>query len=438
MRQFFKHIVVLLLTLEARLMLRRHDPFIIAVTGSVGKTTAKDAIFHVLSDPASLRKSEKSFNSELGVPLTILGLPNAWHSFSGWTANLLVGLWRLIAVRDYPKTLVLEVGADHPGDITRLMRWLHPDVAVITRLPETPVHVEFFASPEEVRKEKAELLRGLKKGGVFIGCADDTSVVELTAETKARMLLFGLHSEAAVRAEKVLTIYEESADEKVPRGTSFAVFYSGETKPVFLRGVLGTPSVAAALAALAVGVARGESLERMAKALETFATPPGRMRIIPGKNGATIIDDSYNSSPVAAMEALKVLREVNGKRKIAMLGDMLELGDFAEAEHRKVGAALLFADFLVTVGKRARWIAEGAREAGLAEAKIKNFDDSVTAGEWVAKELRTGDVVLAKGSQGSGVNMIRMERAVALLMEHPEDAKKLLVRQEEEWVRQYR
>ncbi|OGZ12704.1 MAG: hypothetical protein A3C93_06385 [Candidatus Lloydbacteria bacterium RIFCSPHIGHO2_02_FULL_54_17] len=437
MRQFFKHIVVYLLTLEARCMLRKHKPFVIAVTGSVGKTTAKDAIFHVLKDTASVRKSEKSFNSEIGIPLTILGLPNAWHSLFGWAANLFVGFWRLIAMRDYPKTLVLEVGADHPGDITRLMRWLHPDVAVITRLPETPVHVEFFASPEEVRKEKAELLRGLKKDGIFIGCADDTSVVELTAETKARTLLFGLHSEAAVRAEKVLTVYDGPAEGKVPTGTSFSVFYSGETKPVFLRGVLGTPSVMAALAALAVGIARGESLERMAKTLETFATPPGRMRIIPGKNGATIIDDSYNSSPIAAEEALKTLRTVEGKRRVALMGDMLELGAFAEEEHKKVGAAAAFVDVLVTVGKRARWIAEGARKAGFAEGKVKSFDDSALAGEWVAKEMHRGDSILVKGSQGSGENLIRTERAVKILMAHPEDAPKLLVRQESEWLAQY-
>src|SRR3989344_687723 len=158
MQKFFKAIVIAVLTGEARLMLKKHQPFIIAVTGSVGKTTTKDAIFQVLKDTGSVRKSEKSFNSELGVPLTILDLPNAWHDPLGWTRVLAIGCWRALFLREYPKTLVLEVGAQYPGDIKRIARWLCPDIAIITRLPERPTHAEYFASPDEVKKEKAELL----------------------------------------------------------------------------------------------------------------------------------------------------------------------------------------------------------------------------------------------------------------------------------------
>lgn len=434
MRHFFKHIIVSILTWEARLVLAKHKPFIIAITGSVGKTTTKDAILHVLKDTTSARKSEKSFNSELGVPLTILGLPNAWQSFFGWLKNITVGLWRALFLSAYPKVLILEVGADHPGDIKRLTTWLRPDIAVITRLPDLPVHVEFFVSPEEVKKEKAELARALTKDGVFVGCADDPSIVELMSHTKARHLLFGFDPEATVRGGEVTPIYEEEGGEKFPAGITFPASYLGRSETITLRGVLGTPSGEAALAALSVGIARHEPPERMAKALLTLETPPGRMRIIKGKNSSTLIDDSYNSSPVAAETALATLRALRGRRKIAMLGDMLELGGFAEEEHRKIGRiAGSFVDQLVTVGKRARWIGESAMEAGLTKEKIQEFADSETAGKWMAEHCMAGDVILLKGSQGSGENMIRMERAVKLLMDHPEDAAKLLVRQEREW-----
>jgi UDP-N-acetylmuramyl pentapeptide synthase len=162
------------------------------------------------------------------------------------------------------------------------------------------------------------------------------------------------------------------------------------------------------------------------------------MRILSGKNDTTIIDDTYNSSPVAASAALLSLKTLEGGRKIALLGDMLELGEYAEEEHRHVGrSAAEFVDLLVLVGTRAAWIASAAKESGLPDARIHQFGNSLLAGEWLSSHLEPGDIVLAKGSQGSGANMIRMERAVKVLMAHPEDAPKLLVRQEAQWLRQY-
>lgn len=438
MQKIFKSIVVFFLMWEARFILRKHKPFIIAVTGSVGKTTTKDAIFHVLRGTHSVRKSEKSFNSELGVPLTILGLSNAWYSFGGWVTNLCVGFFRALFSREYPKVLVLEVGADHPGDIKRLTTWLHPDIAVITRLPDRPVHVEFFASPSDVKKEKAELVYALKDGGIFVGCADDPNVIELASQVKAKPLLFGVDPEATVRGEAPEIIYATGDFGAIPSGTRFSVSYLGAQQTVTLRGVLGVSPVSAALAAIAVGIAMEEHFSHLAESLSTLETPPGRMRILSGKDGVVLIDDSYNASPVAGEEALRVLRTMKGKRKIAMLGDMLELGAYAEEEHRKIGRiAGSFVDLLITVGKRARSMAVGAREAGLVAEKIKEFADSEAAGKWMAEHTASGDIILLKGSQGSGENMIRMERAVKLLMEHPEDAGTLLVRQEKKWQNDY-
>ena len=144
MRTVFKNLVVAVITLEARAVLRKYKPKIVAITGSVGKTSTKDAIYAALARGGRVRKSEKSFNSEIGLPLTILGVPNAWHNPLRWLQNIVDGLFLLVLTVEYPEWLVLEVGADRPGDIRSLAAWLPVDIAVITRLPEIPVHVEFF------------------------------------------------------------------------------------------------------------------------------------------------------------------------------------------------------------------------------------------------------------------------------------------------------
>lgn len=438
MRLFFKHIVISVLTWEASMVLSKYKPFVVAVTGSVGKTSTKDAIYHVLENSVHARKSNKSFNSEIGIPLTILGLKNAWRNPFLWTLNILRGFLLIVLPFPYPKLLILEVGADHPGDIMRVTAWMKPDIAVITRLPEHPVHVEYFNAPEDVRKEKAELVFALGDRGVFVANGDDVFVRELRTKTKARTITYGVGNDAQVKGSYIQVNYEEKNGGKKPIGMLFRVDWEGNSFPVRLNGVLGTQSCVSALAALAVGIARGESIIKMSEALATLKTPNGRMRIIEGMKGSTIIDDTYNSSPVALEAALDTLKMLEGGRKIALLGDMLELGRFSEEEHRRIGhIAGGFVDELVTVGARAHLFAEAAKGAGLQEEHIHEFMNSEDAGTWSLAHIRDGDMILVKGSQGSGENMIRMERAVKKIMAHQSDAVKLLVRQEKEWQSQY-
>ena len=439
MRSLLKSIIVGILTWEASLVLRRYKPEIIAITGSVGKTGTKDAIYCVLKDSTSVRKSQKSFNSELGIPLTVLGLDNAWGNPILWMLNILRGLSLVIFPHAYPKLLVLEVGADHPGDIRRATRWMKPDIAVITRLPDHPVHVEYFSSPEEVRKEKGELVKALGDRGIFVANSDDEYVHELRTKTKARTITYGISEEAQVRGSYIQINNEEVAGKARPVGMLLRVDWDGNSFPVRLNGVLGIQPCMAALAAIAVGIARGESVMRMSEALSTLTPPRGRMRVLPGVHGSVIIDDTYNSSPVAVLAALETLHSVEKMRKIALLGDMLELGEFSVEEHERVGvAAAKVVDELVTVGKRARIIAEAAKAAGLSEKHIHHFASSEEAGDWVLAHVTSEDIVLAKGSQGSGEDMIRMERAVKKILNEPRDAKHLLVRQEKEWQAQYK
>lgn len=440
MKKFFKLIVVHILTWEAKRALKKWKPFIILVSGSVGKTTTKDAIFHVLKDSVDIRKSEKSYNSELGVPLTILGLENAWRSPMGWIRNIIDG-YGVTKLSTYPKVLVLEVGSDHPGDIARLMNWLTPNIAVITRLPEVPVHVEYFDSPESLRREDSLVVSALTEGGVYIANADDVHARALIKEADSKniqSMSYGFGRTATVHATKPKVRYAMNEGEEGPVGMEFEVKWEGEKFPVYLTGVIGVQVCSAVLAALAVGVARGVTMLRMTEALYTFEAPRGRMRTIGGKLGSTIIDDTYNSSPVALEVALETLRELKGKRKVAILGDMLELGTYANDEHWKAGRlAGAFLDELITVGPRGAWMAEAAKSAGLPHGRIHAVGNSIDAGKKMLDILQRGDIILAKGSQGSGENMIRIERAVKMIMAHEGDAINKLVRQEDEWQKQY-
>ncbi len=443
MRHFFRNAIIWILTKEASFLLRRTHPFVIAITGSVGKTSMKDMIALLLereSGDPDVRKSAKSFNSEIGIPLTVLGLTNAWSSPIGWLFNVLVGAFRAFFSVAYPRTLVLEVGADHPGDIRRAAAWLHPHVAVVTRLPDTPVHVEYFPGPEAVRQEKAELVRALDEHGAFVGNGDDPAVLALSSLSRAPFRMYGSTPGSFVEGRASEILYDERSGVRVPVGMKFFLLYNGEPFSVELRGVLGTHFLSTVLGAFAVGLLRGRTIVDMRDALAArFVPPSGRMRLLEGVGDTTIIDDSYNSSPVAVLAALSALRETEGRHKIALLGDMLELGEYSKEEHWKMGRlAGEFVDLLIVVGRNAPIVAEAAKTAGLPEERIRIFEDSPKAGEWVRTQIRVGDLILVKGSQGSGVNMIRMERAVKLLMAHPEEAPRLLVRQEPEWLAQYK
>lgn len=432
MRAFFKTVVVWLLTLEAKAVLRKYKPRIVAVTGSVGKTSTKDAIYEVLAHTGRVRKSQKSFNSELGLPLTILGVPNAWNNPLRWLQNLVDGFFMIVTTVPYPEWLVLEVGADRPGDIRGLSRWLSVDVAVITRLPEVPVHVEFFDSPEAVIEEKASLIDALRPGGALLLFADDPRTIALQHRLPApdaKIITFGFAANADVRGEHAALVYEEGA-EHWPIGIEARIALAGTEAPLRVLGAIGAHAFLPALAAAAVGSALGRPLMDMLPALSRYEPPAGRMRLVRGLKDTLIIDDTYNASPAATLAALEALHMVvSARRRIAAIGDMLELGRHSVEEHRKLGAAAAkYADLLVTVGFRARDIAQGALDAGMADEKILQFEDSSKAGDELKNMLEAGDCVLVKGSQS-----MRMERVVEECMTEPERAQTLLVRQDAEW-----
>lgn len=425
---FFKKIIVAILTWEARLVLSRYKPRIIAVTGSVGKTTTKDAIYAALSPSLRIRKSQKSFNSELGVPLTILGLENAWQNPFKWMGNIMSGLMLIIERKEYPEWLVVEVGADRPNDIRNVAQWLRPDIAVITAIPEIPVHVEFFDSPEAVLYEKRQLAEYMKPGGKLVINGDDPRMSDMRSDFHGRTVTFGMEANDDFIAQDGAVLYEDGK----PIGMTFQAHHGAAAQAIHIYGSLGYPRIYSAIAALAVAQNVGVDMAQASGGLTQWSPPPGRMRILPGIRGSVLIDDTYNSSPAAALAALDTLRSIETTgRKIAIMGDMLELGRFSTDAHRLVGErAAQASDMLVTVGFRARAMGEAALDNGMADDRVREYEigEAERVGVELAPEIQEGDIILVKGSQS-----MRMEKTVALLLADPSKASELLVRQEAEW-----
>lgn len=409
----------------ARQIVERYEPTIVAVTGSVGKTSTKDAIALVLGRRFRVRASQKNYNNELGVPFTIMDAKAPGRSVVRWFGLLTWGLVEFLT-RDpkYPEVLVLEMGADHPGDLAKLVAIAPPRIAVVTAV--APAHTEFFKDLKALQKEKGTIVRALPSDGVAVISRDNDLAYELRETTKASVQTFGFREGADFQAVEM----KISGD---PLGIAFKMEHAGASVPVHISGVLGRPAVHAALAAAAVGTALGLNLHEVSDALLGFSSPPGRLRLIPGIKGTAIIDDTYNASPLAALEALEALRslaEIRSGRTVSILGDMKELGSFAYDSHHEVGARAgkIGVDLLVVVGIHAADYAAGARAAGLSDDHIHTAPDAIAAGRLVQDFIREGDIILIKGSQS-----MRMERAVKELMADPLRASALLVRQEPEW-----
>ena len=431
MKNIFKIIIICILQVEAKLVLKKYKPKIVAITGSVGKTTTKDAVYAVLNSAYYVRKSEKSFNSEIGVPLTILGCENAWNNPFLWIKNIFKGFGVIFLKNHYPKWLVLEVGADAPGDIERSAKLLRPDIVVMTRFAKVPVHVEFFESPQDLINEKKKLVKYMKEDGILIFNNDDEDMASIKIPNKAQKISFGYNEGSGIKGMNSEILYE---DEK-PIGQIFRVEYAGASAPISIRGVIGEAHTYSALASVAVGASQNLNIAQISESLgENYQTQPGRMRILKGIKKTILLDDSYNASPIAvqkAVETIGILKSKEEGNKIVALGDMLELGKYSAVEHKKIGELVAKkADILVAVGLRAQHVVEGALIGGMKEKNIFSFEKSDEAGKFFQNEIKENDIILIKGSQS-----IRMEKVTEEIMAQPERKKELLVRQDDEWTK---
>ncbi len=438
MKTIFRKIITYILQFESRLVLKKYKPRVVAITGSVGKTSTKDAIYAVISGISYVRKSEKSYNSEIGLPLTILGCPNGWNNPFVWLLNILKGFWLFIWPHKYPNWLVLEVGIGKPGDMSRTALWLKTDVVIITAIGETPSHIEFFDSHKHLVEEKSALIETLKKDGLLILNNDDEIVSKMKEKTKNRVITFGFKEDSDIKGSGDSIAYTEGG---IPEGLIFRIDEGGSSLPVAIEGVFGRNHVYASLGALAFSSALKFNMIDAINKLKNYNVPPGRMRLLKGIYDSFIVDDTYNSSPFACESALKTLGEVRslgrsptgepGGRKIAVLGDMLELGKHTEEAHKNIGKiAKENVNILMVVGPRAKKIKEGALEAGMNTENVFEFPDSREAGKFLKTFLQKGDFVLVKGSQG-----MRMEHVVEEILQDKKNKSKLLVRQDREWKR---
>ncbi len=421
-----KELRALLKTLS-KSIIAKYDPFIVGVTGSVGKTSAKLAIASVLKSEFRVRAPGGNLNNEFGLPLALIGDYKAAYGWFFWIKAILRAFLWLVVKLPYPEAIVLEYGADRPGDIGYLLGIVKPDIAVITAIGEVPVHVEFYENPDAVAAEKARLVRSLGANGIAVLNSDDPRTMEMRDKAKGRVMSFGFDAGATVR----ITGFENKSENGVPIGVVFKLEQGGGFVPVRIDGVLGKSHAYAAAAAAVVGLAKGLNLVKISEALAFYPGERGRTRILRGVKNTYVIDDTYNSAPVSCKSALEILKEIRADRKVAVLGDMAELGKYAIEVHDSIGALVSgVADILVTVGEKAKFIAEGARGLGMPEEKITSFENSEEAGRYVQNILRPGDLVLVKGSQSA-----RMEKVVLEIMAEPEKAKELLVRQYGRWLK---
>ncbi len=423
MKTFFRTIIASILAVLARAIIAKYKPKIVMVTGSVGKTSTKDAVAAALAPSFDVRASEKSYNSEFGVPLTIIGAGNPWFDVIAWLRVIEEALLLIFTKGVYPELLVLEVGADRPNDLKQILKIATPDAVVVTRLPDIPVHVEAYASAEAVREEEFAPAYALAPNAPLVICEDDMHSVRLASRLETHVVSFGFSKDADVHLSGV------SVDEKDGAlcGMKVSAVVTGSPYVLTVAGALGRSQIFAPAAALALSEALGLDRAKTLEGLAKYVPPAGRARILKGKNHTTLIDDTYNASPAAVEEILQSLAFIDAKRKVAVLGDMLELGRYSVEQHERIGAlAATHADVVVAVGIRARAVAEAARKAGKQE--VYEYTDSKTAATELLSHLHEGDLVLIKGSQS-----IRMERIVAALLEDPKDSVNL-VRQEKEWL----
>ncbi len=354
----------------------KHTPRVVGVTGSIGKTTTKEMIYGVLNQRFHTLRSEGNYNSETGLPLTLLKLEPSHQR------------------------VVLEMGMYDLGEIAELAAIARPHVGVVTNVG--PTHLERLGTIERIAQAKTELVEALppySSGGVAILNGDDPRVRQMAAQTRAQVFYYGL--------DPTCDLWANDIEGQGLEGIRFRFHHGSETIHAKVP-MLGRHSVHTALAAAAVGLVEGQSWAEIIDGLQGAAQL--RLVVAPGLRGSTILDDTYNASPTSTIAALNLVEELDG-RKIAVLGDMLELGTYEEEGHRKVGRrALDVATVLITVGERGRLIAEEALAFGMGRDRVFIEENNDSAIACLREIVAPGDVILVKGSRG-----MEMEEIVAAL-----------------------
>lgn len=413
-----------ILRFMARTVLKKYQPLIVGITGSVGKSSTKEAVALVLSAAYSVRKAEGNYNNEIGIPLTIIGATSGGASLLRWIGVFCKWLWVLIFPVRYPAILVLEMGVDRPGDMEYLTSFVPVKIGVVTGVSAS--HLAFFGSIGNIAKEKGRLVALLPENGFAILNADDNRVLKMQEKTNAKIITYGFGEDSVLRADNLLF----HRDALRVEGFSFKLNYDGKTIPVRLPKIVAVHHIGAALAAAAVGVALKMNLVEIASALEEFEPLPGRLRLLLGRNGIILLDDTYNASPASMQAALGVVKEFVAPRKVVILGDMLELGADTAEEHRALAESVIAsgAHIAVVVGQHMQSLYEALLAAGFSRKQALWLPDPIVATSIVMDIVRPEDLILIKGSRS-----MRMEKISEALLIDPNEAPALLCCQSPEW-----
>jgi UDP-N-acetylmuramoyl-tripeptide--D-alanyl-D-alanine ligase len=414
MKKIILKIIYRILRDSAKRAIDRNNPKIIAITGTVGKTSAKEAIFAVMRKKYQNEVSAASgnLNTEIGVPLTVLGYKKQPTNLS-WPINLLS-----IFIKSFfyqcPRHLILELAVDKPGDMDYFGEFIRLDVAVITAI--TPVHLANFSDFKQLRDEKCKIIKLLKSNGHVVINADDESI---SCDQGKNVIGYSIKQNAEVCASDIKL--SES-------GNEYKLEIDGDNREIRSK-LFGYQTIYAQLAGASVGSIFNIKSDQIVEALENQKSLPGRMNILEGKNDITIIDDSYNASPASVKAALDALSDVkHSGRKVAILGNMNELGSIEKDVHREVAKyALAKVDFAIFVGQNAKSMFEEFGDSDHSAA----FDSRIEAEHAMKKLLREGDLVLVKASQNGNY----FEEIVKKLMKNPEESDKVLVRQSRYWLK---
>ena len=399
--------------------LKRHPEVkLIIVVGSVGKTSTKSAIGTVLKQKFRVRVHEGNHNAELSAPLAILGIdyPENLRSIKTWVRIFASAKQRIKRPADVD-VIVQEVGSDRIGQVPHFGTYARPDIAVVTAI--SPEHMEYFKTMDAVASEELSVVKYSNQ--VFLNL-DDIDSKYTSDIDKGNVSTYGEADTADYRFIK--------SDFSIESGFSGEFRGKGTTESIHARlRVIGEHSISAAVAAGAVGVKLGMSQDEIKRGLDEIRAVNGRMSLLSGIRQSMLIDDSYNSSPLAVSWALDTLYSLDTPQKIAVLGSMNELGESSVDEHRKLGNLCdpTQLDIVITVGKEAQeYIASVAEEKG---CKVKSFKTSPEAGEFLTEILKPGAIVLFKGSGES----IFLEETIKKVLKNPDDAQKL-VRQSSDWM----
>jgi UDP-N-acetylmuramoyl-tripeptide--D-alanyl-D-alanine ligase len=353
---------------------RKYRTPVVALTGSNGKTTTKEMIAACLETTFPTLKTKGNLNNLIGLPLTLL------------------------ALTEKERVVVLEMGMNVPGEIRRLTEIAEPDVGLITNIQK--VHLEGMGSLERLKEEKGELFRKMRRDGTILVNQDDPWVVDLAKDYPGQKITFGIEHPSEVMAKEIRL--------KGAEGTSFMLILEGEVMEIHLR-LLGRHFISNALSAIATACLFGVEVKQIKEALENFQSIPMRMEIVPLKGGKTLINDAYNANPFSMDLALETLVEAKGEgRAIAVLGDMLELGNFTKEAHERLGEKVseLSIDLLLALGEEAPIVVESAIRHGLPMERAKVVESHSEAISILRQMIQSGDWILVKGSRRMAMEKI--------------------------------